>query len=249
MSSLINKYYHQDKKNEQAIMNGLIRESIQLQGNTYYYLPRDVQVEDLLMGEDVISAFLLAIPIEMYLASAGGFMGDKEMFSKFGLELRNSYKLVVHKDRWEEEVKTQFDISQANGEANFVVSNYIRPREGDLIYDPLTKYLMEIKFVDHDVEFYSLGKNYQYYLSCEAFSYQSEVINTGIPAIDIFTKNSIDLMDNLYLLEQGGRMIREEGSFIVLEDDNIVSPQRVYGSDFTADATTLNVQFNNPFGI
>jgi len=249
MASLINKFFHKDKTNEQSIMNGLIRESIQLQGNTYYYLPRDVQVQDLLMGEDVISAFQLAIPIEMYLASAGGFMGDKEMFSKFGLELRNTSKLVVHKERWEQEVKTQFDLNVANGEANFIVTNYIRPREGDLIFDPMTNYLMEIKFVDHDTEFYSLGRNYQYYLSCEAFMYQNEVINTGVAVVDIFANNSTDMLANIYLLENSNRIVLEQGGILILEDGNSPIPNREYGSNFTPDAITLGVSITNPFGI
>src|ERR1035437_10282076 len=108
MSSLVNKYFHKTRKDEQYLLNSLIKESIQIMGLTYWYLPRDVQLDDLIFGEDVISKFPIAIPIEMYMENTTGFGGDKEMFSKFGLELRNSYKLVLHKERWETEVKHQF---------------------------------------------------------------------------------------------------------------------------------------------
>lgn len=207
-------------------MNSLIKESIQITGNTYQYLPRDMLVEDLILGEDVLSKFPLAIPIEMYLANATGFQGDREMFSKFGLEIRNSYKLVVSKDRWEEEIKTQFDGFNGNGEATFAVANYLRPREGDLIFDPITKFLLEIKFVDHDAEFFSLGKNYQYYLSCEAFNYQNENIATGVPEIDLLDGNRIDTIT-----------------------PTTQPATRTYGSDYNAEAVKIKTKTINPFGL
>lgn len=259
------------------MINGFIKESIQILGNTYSYLPRDVQVEDLILGEDVLSKFSVAIPIEMYLADFMGFQGDREMFSKFGLEIRNSYKLVVSQERWETEVKTQFDDNLANGDATFNISNYIRPREGDLIYDPITKFLFEIKFVDHDVEFFALGKNYKYYLSCEAFRYQNEVIDTGDAEIDLFNLNSTDLLLNQIILENGNILKYEQGGYSLLEDGKynmlnwqlllenedfityeqegysilehgIVEIQmRDYGVEFSTPATAINVTVVNPF--
>jgi hypothetical protein len=154
-----------------------------------------------------------------------GFNGDKEMFSKFGLEIRNTYKLTVHKERWETEVKHQFvQFSEDNSNVLFRAINYIRPREGDLVYDPLTKFLMEIKFVDHDVEFFSLGKNYKYTLSCEAFQYQNEVINTGVPEIDSISNSSLDQLLGL-----------------------TTPPPRQYGTDYAPDSTIIKVNIPNPF--
>ena len=121
MASLVNKYLHKTKLNEQGVLDGMVRESIQMLGMTYYYIPRDMTVEDLILGEDIVSNFPLAVPIEMYMNAPMGFLGDKEMFSKFGLEIQNSYKLSVHKTRWEQEVKTQFDTLVANGEVSFEI--------------------------------------------------------------------------------------------------------------------------------
>jgi len=247
MASLVNSYFHKTKLNEQSLLNGLVKESIQIQGLTYWYLPRDVQLEDLVFGEDVISKFNLAIPIEMYLIDAQGFQGDKEMFSKFGLELRNSYKLSVHKGRWEEEIKTQFDTLANNGESNFIIENYIRPREGDLVYDPMTKFLMEITFVDHDLEFFALGKNYQYVLSMEAFQYNNEEIATGINEIDVFHTNSTDMLANQILMENYDFITFEQGGYLLLEDGNIVQPLRDYGTDFKTDAATIKAVVTDPF--
>lgn len=230
-------------------MGGLIKESIQIMGSTYQYLPREVQLENLILGEDILSRFSVSIPIEMYLTDATGFQGDKEMFSKFGLEIRNTYKLVVHKSRWEQEVKTQFDLNITNGESAVVISDYIRPREGDLIYDPITKFLLEVKFVDHDVEFFALGKNYQYYLSCEAFQYQNEIIETGVPDIDIFASMSNDKLLNQMLMENGDAIVFEQGGYLLLEDGSITTiPMRDYGSPvLVTESVKLNLSINNPF--
>lgn len=217
-------------------------------GLQYWYLPRDVQLDDLIFGEDVISKFPIAIPIEMYMENTTGFGGDKEMFSKFGLELRNSYKLVLHKERWETEVKHQFiKYSEDNSNPLFRAANYIRPREGDLIYDPLTKFLMEIKFVDHDAEFFSLGRNYKYHLSCEAFQYQNEEIYTGVEEIDIFQLNSMDILWNAIQLESGDNIMFEQGGIAILEFNELPVPIRQYGTDFGPDSAIIKVNITNPF--
>lgn len=274
MASLVNPYFHKVRTTEQSLVEGLVRESIQVLGSTYYYCPREVQIENLILGEDVISKFGVAIPIEMYLADAGGFTGDKEMFSKFGLELRNTYKLEISKKRWEDEIGSQFDNDLeylllettgrelafesgdmlvandvSNGEAPFDIVNYTRPREGDLIYDPMTKFLMEIKFVDHDAEFFALGQNYKYVLSCEAFQYQQEIIATGHDEIDLFADNSIDILNDKILLESGDTFITEYGTPIINEGGvPVVTPIRESGTDFQPDAVKIKVTVSNPFG-
>jgi hypothetical protein len=246
--SLVNKYFHQPKRVEQEIIDGFVQESIQIRGKTYYYLPRRVQISDLIFGEDILSSFSLAIPIEMYLTDTLGFQGDREMFSKFGLEVKNSYKLVVSNTRWEDEIKSQFDNEEWNGEANFDIENYLRPREGDLIYDPITKFLMEIKFVDHDVEFFALEKNYQYYLTCEAFQYQNEELDTGIEDIDLITSNSRDMLLNQVLLENGNTLIYENGGYVLL-DIPAVTAIRKNETIYIPEAGEIQYTVINPFEL
>lgn len=248
MAGVINKYFKQvQNPNEQSMLNGLIKESIQKQGRLYYYLPRNSQTRDLILGEDAFSSFSLAIPLEMYMVDAQGFSGQREMFVKFGLQINNSYKLVVAVDRWNQEVKTLFDGVSQNGEnVTFTKTNYQRPWEGDLIYDPLTRFLMVIKFVDHDQEFYQLGKNFVYYLSCEAFMYQNEPINTQVPEIDAFNALSKDLLNFQLLLEDGsGALKLEIGDYILNEMDP--TPTRDIEVDFITPATTINTTVINPF--
>jgi len=183
----------------------------------------------------------------MYLEDANGFTGNKEMFGKFGIEISNSYKLRVAKKRWEQEVKTQFDGLVANGEANFAVDQYLRPHEGDLIFDPISKFLMEVKWVDHDSSFYQLGKNYSYLLSCEAFQYANESIETGNVDIDLFNLNSRDSLLNQILMENGNFIIFEQEGYALLDVSNTPAPLRPYGTDFTAPSANTNMSSTNPF--
>lgn len=215
-------------------------------GRQYYYLPRNVQKRDLVMGEDVISKFTLAIPIEMYMTDTQGFQGDREMFSKFGLTVQNSYTLVVSNDRWEAEVQRLFNNVAVDGEAIFDVINNKRPQEGDLIYDPLTRFLMEIKFVDHDTEFFQVGKNYLYHLSCEAYQYDSSGIATGIADIDAFETESYDLLMNQLLTQAGDVLVQEFRGSLLLEQDD--TPQTIqYETEFESFAEEVKYTVTNPF--
>lgn len=246
MGSIVNRYFHQDKVNEQLLLNSLTKESVQINGREYFYLPRDSQVRDLVLGEDALTSFTFAIPLEMYMVDAQGFQGQKEMFSKFGLQINNSYKLVVSVDRWNEEVKLQFDSNTiVAGGPSFTKPNYLRPFEGDLIYDPLTRFLMEIKFVDHDRDFYSLGKNYVYYMSCESFLYQNESIVTNVPEIDLFDGLSKDLLNFQLLLEDGTSLKQENNDYILTELNP--TPTRDIEVNFSDASTIINTKITSPF--
>lgn len=174
MTSLVNRYFQKGVPTEQALVQKLFTEAIQVMGRSMYYLPRTLGDLDLVFGEDILSAFKTALPIEMYIESFDGWVGQQEFIAKFGLEIRKQMIITVAKDRWETEVKK---ISSSMWKTQ-------RPQEGDLIYEPTTKKLLEIKFVDHDDTFYQLDKYYRYKMTCELFQYNKEPITTGIAAID-----------------------------------------------------------------
>lgn len=240
MTSLTNRYFKKQSSVEQKLFNRLKTEAIQVMGRTLYYLPRNVQVEDLILGEDVLSKFEVAVPIEMYMENALQFDGDREIFSKFGIEVHNSYKLVVSQDRWVKEV------GSVHGSI-MKISN--RPQEGDLIYDPLTKFLMEIKFVDHDAEFYQLGKNYLWHLSCESFQYNSETFTTGIQDIDdIDLGNTFDLLGFQITKEDGGLLLQENCDSLLHEEQDVTTDSTMeYGTDYKPEAEEINWSVDNPF--
>jgi hypothetical protein len=66
------------------------------------------------------------------------------------------------------------------------------PKEGDLVFMPTQRKLMEIRFVERDMSFFQLGKvvPYMYGLSTETFKYNGEFINTGIEEIDLMGDES-----------------------------------------------------------
>ena len=247
---LINPYFNQNQsKSNQNIIQGLSTEVIKMMGRVYYYLPRNQQLTQLILGEDVLSSFDVAIPIEMYLVDSMGFDGQKEIYSKFGLQINNSYKLAVSIPRWEQEVMSMFNGQPyLNGTATFNKTNYNRPFEGDLIYDPMTNFLMVIKFVDYDAQFFQLGKNYTYTLSCEAYLYQNEIVDTGVPEIDLFdTTFSQDMLSYTITDEFGNDMLQEDSDYFLQEITGEIAVSRDIEVDFQTPSTSINTVITTPF--
>ena len=170
-----NVYFSHGTRNEQFLVEDLIVESLSIYGQDFFYIPRSLVSKDEILGEDRLSEFKTAYPIEMYMERVDGFEGQGAFIQKFGLMMEQSATLVVARRRWEQLVG-RFNQTQIP----------TRPCEGDLIYYPLSGGLFEIKFVQHQDPFYQLGKLYVYKLQVELFQYASERINTGIPEIDNF---------------------------------------------------------------
>lgn len=159
---------------EQFLVEDLIIESIKQYGVDCYYLPRkSLSEEDGIYGEDPVKTYDAAYSLEMYIQSVTGFEGPGEFFSKFGLEIRDSLRVVVARRVYEKYVPK---------------SAYPRPREGDLIYIPALANLFEIKYVEEERNFYTLGRRpplfYYYELSMELYKFSNERFSTGVEEID-----------------------------------------------------------------
>ena len=179
-----NVYFSKGTPNEQHLYEDLAIEAIQIYGHDVFYIPRTLVNKDELFGEDALSRFDDAYGIEMWMETQEGYEGEKELVSRFGLEIRDETTFVVARRRWDNTVSS---------DANLIVSS--RPDEGDLIYMPTVKKLFEISFVDHDDPFYQIDNLPVYKLYCRTFEYSSEVLDTGIDAIDaIETKRSTDFL-------------------------------------------------------
>lgn len=158
--------------NEHVLLEDLIVESIQIMGHDVKYLPREAyDATDDVLGESVNSKFSRAYGMEMYLANVEGYEGDGDFFSKFGLEIRDTSNFVVSRRAFERYVPS---------------TTARRPREGDLIFVPLLGKIFEIKFVEEELMFFSLGKRlpYMYELRCEVFRFSNEDFETGEEQID-----------------------------------------------------------------
>ena len=167
---------------EQKLVEDLIVESIKIMGFECYYLPNDNdQARDLLYGEDPVKKFNSAFPLEMYLSSdPTDYIGQKDIFSKFGLEIKDDVNVIVSRRAFAERVPQ---------------NTFTRPREGDLVYIPFlngTGELFEIKFAEQAKDFHMLGRKqpYFYELSLEKYKYSQEEIATGVADIDIVVTNN-----------------------------------------------------------
>ena len=88
---------------ERNLYSDLIKEAIQIYGHDVYYVDRTLVATDTILGEDSLSKFVTQHPIEMYVEdSSGGFAGEKEIMTQFGLENRNEITFVVNKKRFQE---------------------------------------------------------------------------------------------------------------------------------------------------
>jgi hypothetical protein len=172
-----NLYFSQSVRSEQSLYEDIIIESLKIYGNDVYYLPRELVNEDTIFSEDVPSKFPSSYKIEMYIENVEGFDGEGDLFTKFGIQIRDQATFVVSRKRWKHVV----------GHVNNSI-NSERPREGDLIYLPLSKSLFQIMFVEHEQPFYQLSNIATFKLRCELFEYNDEKINTGIEDIDRIEK-------------------------------------------------------------
>ena len=170
-----NPYFKFGTNSEQNVVENLIIECLQIYGQEMFYIPRTLVSKDEILGEDRLSEFKNAYPIEMYFENVDGFGGNGAFMSKFGLMIEQSATLVVARKRWQQAVAQYGQTILPN-----------RPAEGDLLYFPLTGGLFEIKFVQHQNPFYQIGKLYTYKLDIELFQYASERIVTGYNVIDDF---------------------------------------------------------------
>jgi len=106
----VNKAFHTNNstsiQSEKNLYTALVKESIQIFGHDVYYIDRTTVAIDNVLGEDSLSKFTSQVPIEMYVENAeGGYEGEKELMTQFGLENRNELTLVVHKERFQDLTK------------------------------------------------------------------------------------------------------------------------------------------------
>tara|TARA_A100001015_G_scaffold272759_1_gene327612 strand:+ start:2009 stop:2911 length:903 start_codon:yes stop_codon:yes gene_type:complete len=168
-----NVHFSQKVRAEQDLYEDIVIESLKMFGQDVYYLPRDLVNEDRILGDDVPSRFNSSYKIEMYLQNIEGFEGEGDLFTRFGVQIRDEATFVVARKRWTNTVALyDNDISS------------IRPREGDLIYLPLSNSMFEIMHVEHEQPFYQLSNLPVYQLRTQLFEYNDEDFDTNIEAID-----------------------------------------------------------------
>ena len=183
-----NQYFNHHGTNtpENRLIENLMIESIQTYGIDVYYLPRTLNNEDTLLGEDASSSYDSAHTIEMYIKTVDGFEGSGDFIAKWGLQIKDQITFTVAKRRWQE-------LGLAtDGRAKI-------PHEGDLIYFPITKALFQILFIEDESIFYQTGQLQSYDMLCEMFTYSDQKFDTGIDELDAIERShsySIDFTMN-----------------------------------------------------
>ena len=255
---------------ERSLYQNLVKEAIQIYGHDVYYVNRETVALDNVLGEDALSKYTNAEPIEMYVEDGAGFGGDKEIISQFGLENRNEITFVVSKERFQE-MDSQINLEEGEGSialedgsidqtdsssnlttltGNYYILQDIattdadRPQEGDLVYHPVFEKMFEINFVDHDEPFYQLDNNPVYKLRCKQFEYASEVMDTGIATIDAIEGDlSTDTRQYQITLENEVGSVQLENAADTGGASFIITEDYIVG-DYVTDKTSQNELFD-----
>lgn len=172
-----NPYFSQSVRSEQSLYENIVIESLKMYGQDVYYLPRTVVNEDKIFGDDVPSTFGSSHKVEMYIENVEGFDGEGDLFTKFGVEIRDQATFIIARKRW------------GDLQRNASAVTAIRPLEGDLIHLPMSNKLFQIMHVEHEQPFYQLSNLPVYKLRCELFEYNDEDLDTGIDAIQDIEEN------------------------------------------------------------
>lgn len=179
---------------EQQTLEDLIVESIQIYGLDMVYLPRIQVTYDDLYGASEISVFRDALQIEMYVSSFEGFEGEGTFAAKFGIEIRDQVTFTIARRAFERHIGPAM--------------NFIRPREGDLIYYPLNNKVFKITYVQDKAVHYPLGFLPTFQVHCDLYEYSNEHFDTGIPEIDaIQVRFSTNIFDHAILTDEGAPLI------------------------------------------
>jgi hypothetical protein len=175
----LNPFFLQGSPNEQRLVQELINEQLKIYGVEIVYIPRKFVRKETILKEISSSKFDDNFAIEAYVNNYDGYSGQGDILTKFGMSLKDELSLIISKERFEDFISPFLEP-----QSDYEIPISSRPKEGDLIYFPLGQRLFEVKFVEHEVNFYQLGKLYVYELKCELFEYEDEVIDTSINEID-----------------------------------------------------------------
>ena len=202
------------------LIEDLVIESIKIYGLDCWYIPKRIVKKDKIYGEDSLSEYNTSYMVEMYVKNVEGFAGEGDFLSKFNVEIRDQMTLTIARRTFEDEVQRYESI------------NYIRPREGDLIFMPLNNKVFQIKFVEHEPVVYQMGALQMYDLKCELFEYSNEVFNTGFDVIDDLQSEYSDAMNTFAITSESGLELTMEDGYSLIREEFDLEVQDVLSDNF-----------------
>jgi hypothetical protein len=213
-----NRYISQKHREEQGLYEDLIIEAIQFYGQDVYYLPREIVEKEEIFLDAIESQFSDAYKIEVFIENSEAFDGEGDIFTKFGIELRDQATFVIARRRWKQLIGDRLS------EAHF------RPREGDVIYLPLSESLFQVMKVETETPFYQLSQLPLFRVQCELFEFSDEDFDTGIASIDqIEVEGAFQ-----YELQMPGRTEGDDSYYIVGEEVSQVSDSYTLRGEVTS---------------
>ena len=211
----VNQYFNKfNNSPEQNLVQDLVDESIKIHGIDCVYIPRTLVNVDEIFGEDRLPKFENGREIEMYVESYEGFEGEGEVMTQFGLDIRDEVTLTLSRRRF-------LNV--------FADKNYPYPREGDLIYLPLSNGLFEVNFVEREKNFFSFGKVFTFELRCSMFRYSGEDIDSGFDVIDGATTDAVSNLVSIVMGSTANGVQFTEGEIV-----HLISSAGVTGATLTA---------------
>ena len=227
-----NYYIRDNVRSEQNLYEDIVIESLKIYGQDVYYLPRDTVFEDRVFGDEIPAQYNSSYKIEMYIDNIEGFDGEGDLFTRFGVEIRDEATFVVSRRRWNQTVGGDNDI------------NSERPREGDLIYLPLSKSMFQITHVEHEQPFYQLANLPVFKCRAQLFDYNSEDFDTGIEEIqDIEADHAYTYLLKIQGADINNRKPIEVGTIITQSQSGVLVTAEVAkysDSDGTMHAINLS---------
>ena len=218
-----NLYFSEKVRSEMDLYADLVIEALKIYGQDVYYLPRNLVNEDVLLGEDPTSQFPQSHKIEMYIENVEGFDGEGDLFTRFGVEIRDEVTLVVSKQRFETQVRRMTT-------SGITID---RPAEGDLIWMPLTNKMFEIRHVEHEQPFYQIENLPVYKMRCTLFEYTGEDFDNQIDNIQ-------DIEENFsYQYKVSLIAPKKATASLVQDSDGVVSISLTQGGTYYTYAPTI----------
>lgn len=217
-----------ESSQEQLLIEDLVIESIQTYGHDVYYLPKTLVSKDTLYGADDLTIYGSYHLIEMYIRNVEGFEGEGDLFSRFGVEIRDQITFTVAQRTFDSHVGALASIT--------------RPNEGDIIFLPLNKKPFKIMHVEHEAIFYQMGSLQTYDLTCELFEYSHERFNTGLDMIDKIERNNAQTR-TLYVTSTSGTWKLDETVRQVLSGTDYIQGeiQKIVANNDASGAFSLDI--------
>jgi hypothetical protein len=223
-----NLYFTQGVRSEQNLYEDLIIESLKIYGQDVYYMPRELVNRDIIFSDDNTSRFDNAYQLEMYIENIDGFDGEGDLFTKFGVEIRDAATFIVSRRRWLDRVgQYENDIDE---------ETFYRPREGDLIFLKLSGSIFEITKVEDESPFYQLKDLPIFKMRAELFDYNDEDFDTGREIVDNVEK--YHAYQQVVTIEYYGAAKFEIGEIVTQNTDDDVISGELVDIDATSNTNT-----------